>query len=224
MREANRNALIRAVVVDPSIDVLHPFSFSRRGIPAIRKLPANVVYDVAETLRTVGGKGALNVNRLERFVGRLGSDDCLLIDGNEFVVEYDESLHFTPFRAVTLKSKLYNRLRVGFRPGDYLAACGTARMTGGSKRAHSDSPHRDFKCPVRPGECRHRQRAFYDFLKDVLLGFGLHDLPRIIRISDLTDFIGGRSPQEIEEAGTTAETQALRGLIRERAKKAMRRA
>ncbi|MGH7622310.1 MAG: DUF7255 family protein, partial [Gemmatimonadaceae bacterium] len=104
---------------------------------------------------------------------------------DDFVVEYDERLHFTPFRAVTLASEAYDRLRVGFDHAYYLAACGTAPIPHTSGRAHNDSAHRDFECPLTPGECRHRQRAFYDFLKDVLLGGGHDGVPRIIRISDL---------------------------------------
>ena len=91
-------------------------------------------------------------------------------------------------------------------------------MTGGSKRAHSPGAHRDFACLITPGECRHRQRAFYDFLKDVLFGSGFSGMPGIIRISDLTDFIGGKSPGQIIETGTSAEKHTLVELVRDRAR------
>ena len=72
-----------------------------------------------------------------------------------------------------------------------------------------------------PGECRHRQRAFYDFLKDVVLGSGFAELPGLIRISDRTDFINGHPPAEVVERGTLEERQALVNLLRERASAAV---
>jgi len=153
-------------------------------------------------------------------VKRLGSDDCLEIDGREFVVEYDEVLHFTKYRKTTLESDLYSGLMVGFDRSDYLGACGKFGMTGGSGRAHNPSAHELFRCPVSPGECRHRQRAFYDSLKDVVLGSRASGLPGIIRISDLTDFVEGRTPSQIAESGSSGDRAALVGLIRQRAQAA----
>ena len=140
---------------------------------------------------------------------------------NGSVLECDEVLHFNPYRKVTLQSHLYDSLRVGFSRSDYLAVCGTVRMTGASGRAHNPSAHAAFRCPVSPGECRHRQRAFYDFLKDVVLGSGFADLPSLIRISDRTDFINGHPPGEVVERGTREERQALVNLLRERASAAV---
>jgi hypothetical protein len=222
MREANRRAFVRAVSADPGIEMLQPFKFSRDGADALSQLSHDVVRAIGETFRVVGGTGELDADRLERFVKRLGSDDCLRIDGDEFVVEYDERLHFTTFRASTLASSLYDRLRVGFDLSDYASVCCTVRMPAASGRAHNDSAHRDFKCPTIPGECRHRQRAFYDFLKDVLLGMGLDGLPWLIRISDLTDLMGGHPVGEIVEAGASATAQAFTDLLRRRARWATR--
>jgi hypothetical protein len=93
-------------------------------------------------------------------------------------------------------------LRVGFDRSYYASRCDAARMTPTSGFAHNDSAHRDFECPG--GECRHRQRAFYDFLKDVLLGLGLNGIPTLIRISDF-------------ETATSANAQAAADLLRRRA-------
>lgn len=222
MREAHRQAFFRAVSLDPGIEQRSPFKFSRYGADALSRLSDDVVGAISETFRVVGGMGEVDAARLERFVRRLGSDDCLRIDGDEFVVEYDERLHFTTFRASTLASSLYDRLRVGVDLSDYASFCGTVPMASASGRAHNDSAHRDFKCPTTPGECRHRQRAFYDFLKDVLLGLRLAGIPRLIRISDPTDSIGGRPLEEIVEAGTSVTEQALTDLLRRRARWATR--
>lgn len=223
MREANRRAFVEAVSADPGIELLQPFKFSRDGADALSQLSHHVVRAIGETFRAVGGTGELDADRLERFVRRLGSDDRLRIDGEQFVVEYDERQHFTTFRASTLASRLYHRLRVGFDLSEYDSLCSTARMTGASGFAHNPSAHRDFACPTIPGECRHRQRAFYDFLKDVLLGLGLDGVPRLIRISDLTDLMGGRPVGEMVEAGTSARAQAFTDLLRRRATWAARR-
>lgn len=222
MREANRRAFVRAVSADPGIELLQPFKFSRDGADGLSQLSRDVVRAIGETFRGVGGTGELDAGRLARFVRRLGTDDRLRIDRDEFVVEYDERLHFTAFRASTLASVLYDRLRVGFDLSDYAAVCGTLSMTGTSGRAHNESAHRDFVCPRTPGECRHRQRAFYDFLKDVLVGLKLDGIPRLVRISDLTDLIGGRPVGEIVEVGTSAEGRALTDLLRRRARWATR--
>ncbi len=224
MREGNRQGFIRIVSANPGIKLLSPFKFSRHGADAVQQLSHDLVNNVGETFRVVGGKGELDVNRLEAFVKRLGTDDRLSIDGEEFVVEYDERLHYTTFRGSTLTSTLYERLRVGFNLPDYASACGTVPITGSSGRAHNDAAHRHFKCPGAPGECRHRQRAFYDFLKDVLFGLGLEGLPKIIRVSDLTDFIDGHSLGEIVGRATSVEGQSLTMLLRERARFAARKA
>src|ERR1700674_1318929 len=113
MREAHRRAFVRAVAAQPGIaPLLQPFKFSRDGADALSQLSLDddVVRAIGETFSLVGGKGELNAERLERFVRRLHLvvDDCLRIDGDEFVVEYDERLHFSTFRASTLSSSLYH--------------------------------------------------------------------------------------------------------------------
>jgi len=218
MREANRQAFVGVVSAAPGIELTNQFKFSRRGIDAVSQLPDGTVGQIADTFRMVGGTATLDSSKLEQFARRLGTDDCFRIDGNEFVVEYDERLHFTTFRGLTLTSGLYDRLKVGFNLSAYASVCGTVRMTGSSGRAHNDSAHRHFKCPGTPGECRHRQRAFYDFLKDVLLGLDLDGMPRLIRVADLTDAVGGRSLRDILEGDTPAESKALVELLRSNAR------
>ena len=197
MREEDREAFRRAVSAATGVEVIEPFKFSRHATDAVSQLIAEVLREVELTFRSVGGLGPIDAMRLEGFVRRLGTDDRLRIDGQEYVVEYDERLHFTGFRGVTLTSPLYERLRLGFSPSAYASVCGTFRMTGSSGRAHNKSAHKNFRCPTSPGECRHRQRAFYDFLKDVLLGLRLKNLPALIRVSHVTDVVGSRSLRDI---------------------------
>ena len=75
MREANRQAFVRAVSADPGIELLEPFKFSRDGADAVSQLSPDVVRAIGETFREVGGTGELDADRLERFVRRLGTDD-----------------------------------------------------------------------------------------------------------------------------------------------------
>jgi len=218
MREANRRAFVQGVSAAPGIELSNQFKFSRHASDAASQLPSDTVKELGETFRVVGGTGMLDSGRLERFARRMGTDDCFRIDGDEFVVEYDERLHFTTFRGLTLTSSLYDRLKVGFNLTSYASVCGTVPMTGSSGRAHNDAAHRDFECPKTPGECRHRQRAFYDFLKDVFMGLDLDGMPRLIRISDLTDVVGGHSLRDILEGDTPAESRALVDLLRDKAR------
>lgn len=217
MRESNRRALIRVVCEARGIETSSPFKFSVVAPNTIDGLPDEVMEEVGAVFQRVGGIAELSRPRLTTFVKRLGVDDCLSVSGKRIVVEYDEVLHFSPFRKITLRSRLYDKLKVGFILPDYLAICGTFRITGGSGRAHNPSAHAAFRCPVSPGECRHRQRAFYDFLKDVILGSGFAGLPRLVRISDRTDFINGRPPSDVVERGTLEERRALVNLLRARA-------
>lgn len=176
-----------------------------------------MIGEVNEVFQQVGGIGQLPRSNLERFVKRLGVDDCLLIDDRPFIVEYDETLHFSPYRKISLASPIYNDLHVGFDRAAYVEVCGSFRLATGSGRAHNTSAHASFRCPVSPGECRHRQRAFYDFLKDVILGTGLPGFPGLIRISDRTDFLDGKPPGEVVEHGAAEDRQALCTLLRQRA-------
>ncbi len=218
MSQANRRAFMRMVSYDPRIRIA--FEFATFGAQLVHQLPEEALHEIDRIYRRVDGRGQITVPRLEQFAIRLGQDDRLWIARQQFIVEYDEWLHFSTYRARTLRSTLYDRLRVGFSVDGYTTACGRKRMTRGSKRAHNDHSHKHFKCPVEPGECRHKQRAFYDFLKDVLLGFGLKGAPRIIRISD-PDFAGGLSPTEVERNGTLAQKRALAKLLRDRARVAI---
>lgn len=212
MREHNRQALIAAAIaVDPRIEMLEPFTLSGDEAGAPRQLSPVVESAIHEVFRVLGGNGALDPGRLREWFRRLRYDDFLRISGDDFVVEYDEKQHFTEFRALTLASSLYGVLRVGFDASNYMAMCSSGNGTGSSGFAHNDSAHKDFSCPYPqlPRECRHRQRAFYDFLKDVLFGSGLPGVPRLIRISD-------------REAGELANPRAAAELLRRRAEWATR--
>jgi hypothetical protein len=226
MREQNRHSFVRVVCGEVGIALAGHFSFAASAAGAVAALGRQDLGEVDHVFQAVGGIDKLSALRLTAFVKALRSDDCLAIDGEPFVVEYDEALHLTPFRQTTLNAPLYSKLRIGFDLKAYRSICGTIRMPTASKRAHvepknprpnSTTPHLNFTCPTKPGECRHRQRAFYDFLKDVLLGSGNTSVPRLIRISDLTDFVNGSSPSVVLENGTPTEKHALAALLRARA-------
>lgn len=207
---------------DPEITLSTPFKFSIFGTQAAEVLPDPVIREVGNVFRKIGGIGDMSRSRLTSLVKRLGSDDCIDVDGRSFVVEYDEVLHFSTFRKATLESPIYSEIKVGFDRSAYLAVCGTFPMPEGSGRAHNRSAHEQFRCPTSPGECRHRQRAFYDFLKDVILGSNLSGSPGLIRISDRTDFVSGRTPGELAQLRLEEGGRELRDLLRRRALAAIR--
>ena len=116
MREANRKAFIRIVSAYPGVDVLDTFKFGSHAPNAVRQLREDAIDEVAVTFQRVGGRGEMTRQRLEELAKQPRTDDHVRIDGQPFVVEYDEVLHFNVFRRATLESAFYGVgvLRVGF--------------------------------------------------------------------------------------------------------------
>lgn len=89
--------------------------------------------------------------------------DALLVgpDGRPRVVEIDESQHFTPFRATTLR-RYPGSVDLAFDPEAWIARCrATSRLAGGGFARP--------RPPLFPGPGgRHRQRAFRDALADLV--------------------------------------------------------
>jgi hypothetical protein len=98
----------------------------------------------------------------------------LVVDGR--AVELDEDLHFNRYRKLTLDSPLYERL--SFPRAQYIAFCeqheaDCLRAGSWGKRWTQPAAEREFGPPGQAGDLeglgspRWKQRAFYDFIKDL---------------------------------------------------------
>lgn len=127
---------------------------------------------------------------------RFGGWDIVL---NDFIVELDEEQHFNRFRAETLDSFIYHVVK-GFDPSYYKNHCRDfetecLRKANWGKYWKTDSTERQFGISDKlglleeNGSSRWKQRAFYDFLKDV---FSIIYNQKLIRISiyDQTIYLG----------------------------------
>jgi hypothetical protein len=95
---------------------------------------------------------------------------------NGLAVELDEDLHFNRYRQVTLKSPLYDQLTFLLTP--YVAFCAQhevecLRAGSWGKRWTQPVAEREFGAAGKVGDLsgsgapRWKQRAFYDFIKDL---------------------------------------------------------
>lgn len=110
------------------------------------------------------------------------------ISTTNFIIELDEERHFNRYRRITLESTFYNRYKL-FSPTNYKRYCtdfekdclSAARW---GKYWKNDSSEKMFiksdQDLDKNGSSRWRQRAYYDFLKDVTAK--IRRLP-IIRVS-----------------------------------------
>lgn len=144
-------------------------------------------------------------------------------------VELDECLHFNCYRTITLKSKSYKCLLPGFPLEDYQRYCSEqaeecVRAGCWGKRWSNKSSAAQFGEPSLPkdlggnGSPRWKQRAFYDFVKD--LSPLLINVP-VVRIAvwdTVEDGVRRRTVKEVLEApfGCASGT-ALAVLINGRA-------
>ena len=141
-------------------------------------------------------------------------------------VELDEYLHFNRYRLQTLGSPLYEDLS-GFPLDEYLAHCSTKEdkclSAGGyGGKWTSNSTERQFgpaaakKDLSGAGAPRWRQRAFYDFVKDLspsLIGV------KVIRISVWDTILENgteRTVEKVLKSPTAASAKGLAALIFER--------
>lgn len=141
-------------------------------------------------------------------------------------VELDEYLHFNRYRAATLRSKLYSKLP-GFPLDVYRRHCeeheDRCLTAGGYGRKWTNTAcERQFGSGAPPGNLggggapRWKQRAFYDFVKDLsplLIGV------RLARVSvwdELPDGEGHLTVVDILSRPSRTGVQALAKLIRKR--------
>ena len=118
---------------------------------------------------------------------RFGGWDIILKD---FIVELDEEQHFNRYRAETLNSFVYSVVK-GFHSADYIIYCTDyerecirkacwGKYWANDSTAKQFGPSGDAGDLSENGSSRWKQRAFYDYLKDVFsVIYGL----RLIRIS-----------------------------------------
>ncbi|MFC2080865.1 hypothetical protein ACFLR8_01480 [Bacteroidota bacterium] len=112
------------------------------------------------------------------------------IDCSDFIIEFDEEQHFNRYRAFTLTSIIYNKHNRTFA-NEYLNYCidyevNCLRKSSFGNYWTNDSTEKQFGESDPPGQLgtsgssRWKQRAYYDFLRDV---YGIiYDIP-VIRIS-----------------------------------------
>lgn len=109
---------------------------------------------------------------------------------DDFVIELDEENHFNRYRRETLNSSLYQQLDVGFRIDDYQKYCELYEVKvakfgrfwtnpGAENQYGAAAPNGIFEGNGSP---RWKQRAFYDFLKDISPFLNIIN-KKVIRIS-----------------------------------------
>lgn len=119
---------------------------------------------IADMYRTLGGKQdevPLNIGKYD-------------IDLEDFIIEFDEENHFNRYRFKTLSSPIYKDWR-NFKVADYQQYCtkyeDECRTYGKFWRTNSSDKQYGISSPNGVlddiGPSRWKQRAFYDFVKDV---------------------------------------------------------
>lgn len=128
------------------------------------------------------------------------------VSTEKFIIELDEELHFNRYRAITLTSDLYNNHK-SFNPKEYLLFCNEfetlclkAGGYGGKWKNNSTEKmflkSDSFKVLEGNGSSRWKQRAYYDFVKDI--ASMIIDIP-VIRIS-IYDKYNGSTIGELLDA------------------------
>ena len=169
--------------------------------------------EITRVYRQLGGG-------LEAFPARCGAYDVVY---RGQAVELDEERHFNRYRLLTLDSPLYTSLS-DFPLELYRSlcvshesACLKAAGYGGNWSNPSCAKQFSGSPPVGtlepPGPPRWRQRAFYDFLKDIV---ALASGPRVVRLPIWqTVQLAGRETTigQALQAGSPAELTALADII-----------
>lgn len=181
------------------------------GRPGLDELEPELARAVKDCYRKLGG-------RVENPRLRPGAWDLVV---NNVMVELDEDLHFNRYRALTLDSETYSML-AGFPLGDYRsyaaareADCLAAGSYGGKWTNASCERHfgpagslRDLRGAGAP---RWRQRALYDFMKDLA---PLQDGTMVARIA-IWDPLPGVADSLVNDAllGRVASDVAAASLL-----------
>ena len=146
-----------------------------------------------------------------------GFDICC----KDFIVELDEEQHFNRYRLATLDSSIYTGFR-GFNINSYKKFCVNFESECLSKADNrkywsSDSTTSQFGDSSSPGiltesgSSRWKQRAFYDYLRDVGSVMGAYKLVRI----SIWDKVGGVLVKDILDKKMQNMYGGLKQLIEE---------
>lgn len=137
----------------------------------------------------------------------------------EFILELDEENHFNRYRLQTLNSNIYQMIN-GFRLDEYMRFCtlyeSGSRKHGGFWKNNSSEKlfvkSDDNGCLDGAGSSRWRQRAFYDFLRDVT---GLIMEIPVIRLSIYQTFKGRKVYDIIESKDKAMILDLVRTTVKE---------
>lgn len=137
----------------------------------------------------------------------------------EFILELDEENHFNRYRLQTLNSNIYQMIN-GFRLDEYMRFCtlyeSGCRKHGGFWKNNSSEKlfvkSDDNGCLDVAGSSRWRQRAFYDFLRDVT---GLIKEIPVIRLSIYQTFKGRKVYDIIESKDKAMILDLVRTTVKE---------
>lgn len=137
----------------------------------------------------------------------------------EFILELDEENHFNRYRLQTLNSNIYQMIN-GFRLDEYMRFCtlyeSGCRKHGGFWKNNSSEKlfvkSDDNGCLDGAGSSRWRQRAFYDFLRDVT---GLIKEIPVIRLSIYQTFKGRKVYDIIESKDKAMILDLVRTTVKE---------
>ena len=137
----------------------------------------------------------------------------------EFILELDEENHFNRYRLQTLNSSIYQMIN-GFRLDEYMRFCtlyeSGCRKHGGFWKNNSSEKlfvkSDDNGCLDGAGSSRWRQRAFYDFLRDVT---GLIMEIPVIRLSIYQTFKGRKVYDIIESKDKAMILDLVRTTVKE---------
>ena len=137
----------------------------------------------------------------------------------EFIIELDEENHFNRYRLQTLNSNIYQMIN-GFRLDEYMRFCtlyeSGCRKHGGFWKNNSSEKlfvkSDDNGCLDGAGSSRWRQRAFYDFLRDVT---GLIMEIPVIRLSIYQTFKGRKVYDIIESKDKAMILDLVRTTVKE---------
>jgi hypothetical protein len=131
--------------------------------------------------------------------------DVFFYEPFQMIVEFDEDQHFNQFRGMTLKSDFYKGYP-GFKMGEYIRLSRTIIQPGSKKSGFNYLKSPDPLFPENPGnqrqDNRHRQRAFRDFLKDVIANEkGIKPTVRIPSelIKNKRNFLNDKDIEKIKE-------------------------
>lgn len=100
------------------------------------------------------------------------------IQCRKFIVELDEERHFNRYRLITLHSDFYSNNKINFQIDKYKTLCkkkegACLKAAGWRKNWENKSTSKQFGISDNPGclgqrgSSRWKQRAFYDYLRDI---------------------------------------------------------